>query len=113
MTGKRMTGLFVIIFSTISLKLPAQITTPESLKQQLIGTWEFVELRDKDNKIVDTIWHKTAYEVVKGPLLTYRSDGSYSKQFTPLNTDNGKWYFDIEQKALFTFCIIRNHMEPL
>ena len=72
----------------------------DSLKKQLIGAWKFVELRDKDNKKVDTIKHSFGYEIPEGPLLTYNGDGTYLKQFTPKNTDNGKWYFANYKKAI-------------
>lgn len=66
----------------------------------MIGTWKFVELRDKDYKKVDTIKHPFGYEIPEGPLLIYNADGTYSKQFTPKNTDKGKWYFDNDKKAI-------------
>ena len=76
------------------------------LKTELIGTWEFVELRDAQGNKVDTIFHnvpgldKQGWEIPKGPLLTYNSDGTYAKQFTPQNIDTGKWYYDKKKKAI-------------
>ena len=94
------TGLYLL--STLIFNLPVfgQTEKTDSLKKELIGTWEFVELRDKDNNKVDTIRHGQGFEIPKGPLLTYRADGTFSKQFTPKNTDKGKWYFDKDKNAI-------------
>lgn len=64
---------------------------------KLIGTWEFVDLRDSLGAKVDTIWHEVVkgYEIPNGPLTTFRADGVYTKQFTPENTDQGTWCYDI------------------
>lgn len=90
----------VLLILSQSLSLFGQTTSSDSLRIELIGTWEFVELRDKHNNKVDTIKHSFGYEIPKGPLVTYRANGTYSKQFTPNNTDNGKWYFDSQQNAI-------------
>lgn len=70
------------------------------LKSELIGSWEFSELRDKDGNPVDTIWHGQGWELAAGPKLTYRDDGTYIKQFTPQNSDNGTWYFDADKNII-------------
>ncbi len=90
----------VLLILSQSLSLFGQTTSSDSLRTELIGTWEFVELRDKHNNKVDTIKHPFGYEIPKGPLVTYRANGTYSKQFTPNNTDNGKWYFDSRKNAI-------------
>jgi hypothetical protein len=78
----------------------------KELKTELIGTWEFVELRDAQGNKVDTIFHsipglaKQGWEIPRGPLLTYNADGTYSKQFTPQNIDKGTWYYDNKKKAI-------------
>lgn len=90
--------LLLILSVILSVRAIAQ--TKDSLKKELIGNWEFVELRSDENKKVDTIKHPNGIEIATGPLLTYRSDGTYSKQFTPQHTDNGKWFYDYEKKAI-------------
>ncbi|WP_435577846.1 hypothetical protein [Gilvibacter sp.] len=80
--------------------------TQNDLKSELIGTWEFVELIDAQNKKIDTIFHnipgmaKAGWEIPKGPLLRYNSDGTYAKEFTPENIDTGKWYYDKNKSSI-------------
>ncbi|OOG73802.1 hypothetical protein [Algoriphagus sp. A40] len=73
---------------------------------KLIGTWEFVDLRDSSGAKIDTIWHEVVkgYEIPKGPLTVFREDGVYTKQFTPENTDQGMWCYDTDNSR-----IIRKH----
>jgi hypothetical protein len=96
-------GFITLLTLNLNLQLFGQDTKRMTLKKELIGTWEFLELRDKYNNKVDTIRDAIGYEVVQGPLLTYREDGTYSKQFTTQNTDNGRWYFDNKEKAIVHF----------
>lgn len=103
MTRIRLLLILTIFISNFAF---AQSDKKKGLKTELIGTWEFVELRDAQGNKVDTIFHnvpaldKQGWEIPKGPLLTYISDGTYSKQFTPQNTDRGKWYYDKKKKAI-------------
>lgn len=90
----------VALFLILAAVLNSTSFGQTSLKRELIGTWKFVELRDKDYKKVDTIKHPFGYEIPEGPLLIYNADGTYSKQFTPKNTDKGKWYYDNDKKAI-------------
>jgi len=93
-------GLFLVLAVILNLTSFGQTLNTDSLKKELVGTWKFVELRDKDNKKVDTIRHPFGYEIPDGPLVIYNSDYTYSKQFTPENIDKGKWYFDNDKKAI-------------
>lgn len=93
-------GLLLGLVAILNFPLLGQTLTTATLKKELIGEWKFVELRDKDNKKVDTIKHPFGYEIPEGPLLNYKGDGTYSKQFTPKNIDKGKWYFDNDKKAI-------------
>ncbi|APD06265.1 hypothetical protein UJ101_00727 [Flavobacteriaceae bacterium UJ101] len=105
MTRIRLLFILTIFISSLAF---GQSDKKKELKTELIGAWEFVELRDAQENKIDTIWHnvpvpgvnKKSYEIPKGPLLTYKSDGTYSKQFTPKNTDTGKWYYDKNKKAI-------------
>ncbi len=93
-------GLFLILITILNFHSFGQTLNTDGLKKELIGTWKFVELRDKDNKKVDTIKHSFGYEIPEGPLLTYNGNGTYSKQFTLKNIDKGTWYFDNDKKAI-------------
>jgi len=103
-----MTRIILLFMLTIFLSNLAfgQSNKKKEFISELIGTWEFVELRDAQCNKVDTIFHnvpgldKQAWEIPKGPLLIYNSDGTYSKQFTPQNTDTGKWYYNKKRKAI-------------
>ena len=103
MTKIRLLFLLTIFISSFAF---GQSDKKKELKTELIGTWEFVEVRDAQGNKVDTIFHnvpgldKKGWEIPKGPLLTYNPDGTYSKQFTPQNTDRGKWYYDKKKKAI-------------
>jgi len=92
--------VFLILITILNFPSFGQTLNTDSLKKELIGTWKFVELRDAGNKKIDTIKHPFGYEIPEGPLLTYNVDGTYSKQFTPKNTDKGKWHFDNAKKAI-------------
>lgn len=103
MTKIRPLFLLTIFISNFAF---GQSDKKKVLKTELIGTWEFVGLNDVQGNKVDTIFHnvpgldKQGREIPKGLLLIYNSDGTYSKQFTPQNTDTGKWYYDTEKKAI-------------
>jgi hypothetical protein len=73
---------------------------------EFIGTWKFVKRLDANGQKVDTIWHGQAYEIAKGPLTTFKENGTYSMQFTPKNTDNGKWYYNPDLKSMTLFLLI-------
>ncbi len=103
MERKLKLGLFSFFIILSNFQLFAQSIYQDSLKQDLIGTWKFVELRDKSGVKVDTIQHKHGYELASGPLTTYRADGTYSKEFTPQFIDNGKWYYDSIQESIIQF----------
>jgi len=90
-------ALLLLIVLLVSSNGFAQI---QNIKQELVGTWEFSDMSDNTGKKIDTIKHPYGFELATGPLTTYRNDGTYTKQFTPKNADNGKWYFDNEKNAI-------------
>lgn len=102
---KKFRLLFVLTIFISSFTF-GQSEKKNEFKTELIGTWEFVELRDAQGNKVDTVFHnipgfdKQGWEIPKGPLLTYDFNGTYSKRFTPQNTDTGKWYYDKKKKAI-------------
>jgi hypothetical protein len=100
MTDFNKTLLFFMFALLLNGDLLGQIDSVNCLKKELIGSWEFSELRDRDKKKVDTIKHMHGYELASGPLLKYNIDGTYSKQFRPANIDKGKWYFDNKTKSI-------------
>lgn len=75
-------------------------TAMGKIETQLIGTWNFVELKNKDDVKIDTIRHAFGHEIPKGPLITLKSDGTYTKQFTPENIDSGTWYVDEKENTI-------------
>ena len=97
--------VLIICFECIAVlkaqvvKVPDKpITTIE--RSDLIGTWEFAKLIDRNGNKIDTIWHGSAYEIAKGPLMIFNSDGTYSFKFTPTNTDTGKWQLNTQNGIL-------------
>jgi hypothetical protein len=76
------------------------------VNSNFIGTWEFVKRLDANGQKVDTIWHGQAYEIANGPLTIFKEDGTYSKQFTPKNTDVGKWQYYPDSKTMTLYLFI-------
>jgi len=76
------------------------------MNSDFIGTWEFVKRLDTNGQKVDTIWHGQAYEIAKGPLTIFKEDGTYSKQFTPKNTDVGIWQYYSDSKTMTLYLLI-------
>ena len=72
----------------------------------LVGAWEFVGRLDKDGNKIDTIWYGKVWEVASGPLITFYQNGTYSKKFTPKNTDTGKWVYNSKKELLILFLYI-------
>ncbi|MBP1645436.1 MAG: hypothetical protein H6Q16_1011 [Bacteroidetes bacterium] len=76
------------------------------LNSDFIGTWLFVKRIDENGNKLDTIWHSQGYEIADGPVTTFYKDGTYSMQFTPKNTDKGKWYYNPDSKSMTLFLLI-------
>jgi hypothetical protein len=100
---------FLIILSLFVFSQSfAQSHKKGKVVRELIGTWEFVELRDSEGNKVDTIWFDIpipgettrGYEIPAGPLMVFNEDGTYSFQFTPVNTDYGEWSYDEKKKVI-------------
>lgn len=101
-----MKNFLIIIIAFITLQscntsqnIPS-VDIEKPIKEELVGVWEFKILNDEFGNKVDTIWHGIGFEIPKGPLITLRNDGTYSKQFTPNNIDTGKWYFDEKENEI-------------
>lgn len=94
------TVLTLCFASLLTLYGFGQTETYDSISRDLVGSWEFVELLDKDGTPVDTIWHGMGYEIPKGPLMIYNADGTYSKEFTPSNIDKGMWSFNRQENSI-------------
>lgn len=109
----RIIKLLLILTTFISNNVFGQAAKKKELEPDLIGIWEFVELRDNKGVKIDTIWHsipgleKKGWEIPKGPLLIYNADGTYSKQFTPQNNDIGKWYYDNKKKEIIQILLYK------
>ena len=103
---------FIVIMSscTSTQNVINDNSTDQVLKKELIGTWDFEILKDKNGVKVDTIFHKFGPEIPKGPTITFNEDGTYSKQFTPQNIDTGKWYYDNKENAIKYLLYYKNLM---
>ncbi len=97
--------IFIVVIFFVQSAF-AQEKKNKKLKTELIGTWEFVELRDAQGNKIDTIFHNVpgldikGWEIPQGPLRIYNSNGTYSKQFTSQNTDTGTWYYHKRKDAI-------------
>jgi hypothetical protein len=108
---KRLFTLLIgLTFFSCSNKITSTPTLPTfrstETNKDLIGTWEFVEMRDNQNEKVDTIRHPIGYEIASGPLLIYNKDGTYTKKFTPRNSDEGIWTFDSRSNEIIHYLLI-------
>jgi hypothetical protein len=93
-------SIFLILSACNSTKKVITTNSPNQIKKELVGTWDFEILHDENGNKVDTIWHGFGHEIPKGPLITLNKDGTYTKQFTPKNIDSGKWYFDEKNQTI-------------
>lgn len=93
-------GILLTLIVLMSFNISKETSQKDDLKKELIGTWEFVKMVDNKGIQIDTIWHGKGYELANGPLLTYNEDGTYTKQFTPKNTDKGTWTYNEKKKAI-------------
>jgi hypothetical protein len=101
-----LTGLILLSCSKFLSTSTLPTFQPNDSNKDLIGTWEFFEMRDDQNKKVDTIRNGMGYEIAAGPLLNYKNDGTYTKRFTPTNTDEGIWTFDPKSNAIIHYLLI-------
>lgn len=65
-----------------------------NLTNKIIGIWEFVKTTDSQGNNIDS--YKRSFGTVQatGPKLIYNKDKTYTKVFTPENSDNGYWKFN-------------------
>lgn len=85
-------------FYNLILSSPIELKT--ELKKELVGTWNFLELRDKEGFKLDTIRHGNDIEIIAQPQLIFYKDGTYIKQYSPYNIERGKWKYDIENNII-------------
>ena len=70
------------------------------IKQELIGKWNFKEIKDSNGIKLDTIRFQDGYEIPNGPILTFDDKGNYSADFSPYNLDRGTWRFYTSKSVL-------------
>ncbi|MCD6068924.1 MAG: hypothetical protein K0S33_3750 [Bacteroidetes bacterium] len=83
--------LALFALSTLSFEFAA---STKSDPKNLIGTWDFVELLDSNNKHIDTLWDAQGFMVATGPEMTFKKDSTYSFKYTKVDSSNGTWIFD-------------------
>lgn len=91
--------LFAALVASITFSFNI-ISFSGSAPEELIGTWEFVELLDSKGQHIDTLKEKDGYSVPKGPTLIFNKDNTYSSQYTSSNIDNGTWSYDKEKNEV-------------
>lgn len=83
-------GLSLIFLATVVAKSQT-IDCPKDL----IGTWEFFELRDKDGKHIDTLYEHGGISIQTGPTLVLNGDGTYTSQYVVGGEmDKGTWTYN-------------------
>jgi len=84
-------------------------------EKNLIGEWKFVKTIDQNGNEVKKISldrnmpnGKPMTLVAKGPDIIINSDGTYTKIFTPENSDNGNWRIKSSNEIEYEMVIPEN-----
>ena len=84
-------------------------------KNRLIGEWKFIKTIDQKGNEVEKISldrnmpnGKPITLVAKGPDIIINSDGTYTKTFTPENSDNGNWRIKSSNEIEYEMVIPEN-----
>lgn len=81
----------------------------DSLKENLKGVWDFIEVVDEDGKKIKSterdmkgspLGNKIKIKA-SGPTMILNEDGSYELEFTPENIDKGNWYLSGTDTIVF------------
>ena len=107
----KMKLLFGIIICLIFSNLNAQDS--ETIKNKLIGKWDYLKTVDSEKKSVEYIIKKypSGKEMkvkTNGPNIIIDKNGKYSKQFTLENTDFGNWRLKSENEIEYEMVIPKN-----
>lgn len=79
----------LIVLSTIN-----NIFGQDTYPKEIIGTWDFVELIDENGGHIDTVVTDGGIWIPNGPIWIIKEDGTYTRQYTAINTDKGTWTFN-------------------
>ena len=69
-------------------------------KKQLIGTWEYIEMRNSKGEKIESYDLSFGEIKASGPEIKLMNDGTYMKKFTPTNTDYGFWKYNPKQMTI-------------
>jgi hypothetical protein len=107
-----MKRIILIISLNISVSLFSQNSNffeKDSLTKNLIGVWQIQKVIDKEGKEVNTIYKEMKgsplgdkIEVLAtGPKITLQSNGTFELEFTPENTEKGRWFLENSETLIF------------
>ncbi|WP_420573295.1 hypothetical protein [Kordia sp.] len=81
-------------------------------KETLIGEWKFVKVIDQAGNEIKQIKrdlkvpnHEPITINASGPDIIVKADGTYTKIFTPKNSDTGNWYIKSKNEILYQMVI--------
>uniref|UniRef100_UPI00404A7DF5 hypothetical protein n=1 Tax=Flavobacterium sp. TaxID=239 RepID=UPI00404A7DF5 len=106
---KRLTLVISLTIWTISLFAQNPTENLNSLTTVLTGVWEIEKVIDKDGNEVEYITREMKDSPLgneiqikaTGPKIILNEDGSYELEFTPKNTDKGKWFLESSTTLIF------------
>ncbi len=105
-------SLFISVFAFGQENNGIDITNSE---QTLVGNWVFVKTLDQNGKEIKKITldrntpdGKPITLNAKGPEIIIKSDGTYTKIFTPENSDNGVWRIKSTNEIEYEMVILEN-----
>lgn len=81
----------------------------DSLTLVLTGEWKFIEVIDQDGQHIESIGKELNGSPIgnqiklkaSGPDIILKKNGTYELEFTPQNTDKGKWYLETSDTLIF------------
>jgi hypothetical protein len=59
-----------------------------------LGSWYFQKMENIIGKKIDTIFHPFGIEIANGPIITFKSDGSFTKLFSQSKIDSGQYSYN-------------------
>ncbi|EDP95352.1 hypothetical protein U8527_16140 [Kordia algicida OT-1] len=102
--------IITLLLSTIAIDQTKVDLT--NSKEMLIGEWKFVKVIDQAGNEVKQIKRNLKVPNLEpitinasGPDIIVKADGTYTKVFTPKNSDTGNWYIQSKNEILYQMVI--------
>lgn len=83
--------VLLVLFSSCSTSKVENKNLSKIKSEHIIGSWNFIETRDLNEKKLDNYEGSFGTIQSSGPKLIYKANFTYEKVFTPKNSDIGNW----------------------